>query len=308
MKLFWGLVIMTLGVLILGVSLGWWSNDVWIAFLSFWPLILIVLGLQMITKNKNMSSLIVLIFVLGAVFLSFQTKADWLPNWQWLNVREDGQSITTSKVVEKYDKGKEKDMDLTINVGATKVSINSLSESDNNTLFEATALNLGQLEESRAIDGSTARIKLSQKESGVFLFTPSSWKNRELSVSITPNIPTRLGVDSGASSLDIDLSKLQISNLKIKAGASSGEIRFGSLVDKVESSIDMGASSIRLQIPKEIGFKILTDSGLTRVSFVGNVNITKNDEGYVSADYETSKKTILINLSSGASSVEIGRY
>lgn len=72
MQVFWGLVIILIGLIFLGVNFGWWDGIAWERIWQLWPLILIALGLRSIIRN-DFGFLFALIVLLAVGALAITT-------------------------------------------------------------------------------------------------------------------------------------------------------------------------------------------------------------------------------------------
>lgn len=137
-----------------------------------------------------------------------------------------------------------------------------------------------------------------------------------------------LDLNIAAASADLDLSKFKIERLNIDAGASSVELRLGNLADKLEVTVDAGAASLNIEVPKDVGCEIRHSDGLGSAEFEGFVpkdeasraetsdssekkvyfkGLMKGN-AYRTENFDRSAKRIYINLDSGVSSVKVRRY
>lgn len=60
-----GLAILFIGLLFLGVNIGWWSPAVWMYVVQFWPVLLIIYGVALLLRN----AIATLIVALGLLLL-----------------------------------------------------------------------------------------------------------------------------------------------------------------------------------------------------------------------------------------------
>lgn len=77
MKWFWGLLILSLGILLLGQNLGYLNTFSGIKLLQFWPLILILFGISLIVKHFKYGWILILIsFLLAFAFIYYMASND----------------------------------------------------------------------------------------------------------------------------------------------------------------------------------------------------------------------------------------
>lgn len=71
MKLFFGLSIVLIGVLLLGGNLEWWTYEVVTRIFWFWPVILVALGIRLIIKSEILFTFLILLLMAMVVWLIF---------------------------------------------------------------------------------------------------------------------------------------------------------------------------------------------------------------------------------------------
>jgi hypothetical protein len=119
-------------------------------------------------------------------------------------------------------------------------------------------------------------------------------------------LPSSLILDLGAADLNADLSEVKLDKLTLDIGAASAGIRLGTLQDSLKVSLDAGASSIKMHIPKDSGVRVEIDGGVSSREFEG---LDKKGDGiYESPDYAAAEKKVIITGSTRATSFEIIRY
>ncbi|MEO0265827.1 MAG: DUF5668 domain-containing protein [candidate division WOR-3 bacterium] len=69
-----GVIFILLGILFMLKNLGLFSESVWSYLWKFWPLILILIGLEILISNRILRGIIVLMFLLGVIFLAIRGK------------------------------------------------------------------------------------------------------------------------------------------------------------------------------------------------------------------------------------------
>lgn len=70
MKLFWGLLLLSLGLLILATNLNYYNCSNFSDLIKFWPMILILFGITIIFKNFKFGWIIILLaFILALFFI-----------------------------------------------------------------------------------------------------------------------------------------------------------------------------------------------------------------------------------------------
>jgi len=290
-KIFWGLLLILVGGLLLAdnfglISVNW--NNLW----QLWPLAVIAAGLSVLSFRNMIWRIVVTFFVLAIL---------GLVAWVAIYGTSFNSPILTRDVTVNKVSDVVKQADVTVEVGATKLTIGT---SDQNSILKAKLTSdIVSLEDNSLISGETQQVTLSTETSN--RWWRGGMKN-SLDVDVTRNLPLSLNVNIGASDTEIDMSKSKLREINIDAGASDINVKLGSLESAVAVSIDSGASSIVLQVPKDSGVQLQFEGGLSSKQLS---DLSEISEGkYESSDYAKSKNKITVNCKIGVSSFVIERY
>jgi len=283
-----------IGILILGVNSHWWSSDIWYQLLAIWPLILVIAGIRLIFGDKNPVSffLCILCILLGFVFISnyMGLREKYIPT-------PTSQEQSSTKLLGDYKESK-----ILLNIGAADVKINALPASNFNLYDFAYISEAGMAIDDKSI-GETADIALSEKENSSFY----RFNKRSLDLKLSTAIPTNLTINSGATNLDLDLSALSIKDLGISCGASSGIIKIGEKIKKVNVNLSTGASDFKILLPKNYAIWIESKTALSKESYE-SLGLEKNGQSYKSKDFDNSDTQIKVTINAGVSSFDINTY
>jgi len=138
----------------------------------------------------------------------------------------------------------------------------------------------------------------------IHMMMPWSWGARDWQISLNNQIPLSLEIETGASSMVLDLSDLQVKELNLDTGASSTEITLPANAGHTHVDVDGGAASIVLNIPEGVAARIQVDSGLAAIS-VDSERFPRMGDVYKSNDYDTAENKVDINADIGAGSLAI---
>jgi hypothetical protein len=121
---------------------------------------------------------------------------------------------------------------------------------------------------------------------------------------LTQEIPVTLIVESGASSLNLDLKDVLATFIQLKTGASSSDVvvpRRGVSLLEVES----GVASVNVRVPEGTAARIRVKEGVTSINVDTN-RFPRLDSGiYQSPDFEGAADRAEINIESGLGSVSV---
>jgi hypothetical protein len=106
--------------------------------------------------------------------------------------------------------------------------------------------------------------------------------------------------------MDLDLTDFVIRKVNIDGGASSIDLRLGKRSDMVEVDIESGASSITIDIPDEFACEVRTSTVLSSKSLDGFNKVGSGN--YITENFSSEARNILINIDAAVSSLTINRY
>ena len=151
------------------------------------------------------------------------------------------------------------------------------------------------------MDGDRLVVKVEAGPSFVPFVGPSQgvWR-----FQLTQEIPLSLIVESGASSLNINLRDVLATRLQLKTGASNSEVTVPahgvSLVD-----VEAGVASVHIRVPEGAAARIRAKEGVNSVN-VDTTRFPRLDSGiYQSANFDTSPDRTEITVESGLGSITV---
>ncbi len=117
--------------------------------------------------------------------------------------------------------------------------------------------------------------------------------------------PLSLTVKSGASQLTLDLSEVQVSYLKLEAGASSVTLTAPASVANALLDIEAGAANLQIQIPEGVAARIRLDRGISSFTIDQKRFPLLHQGLYQSLEYESAPRRVELNIEAGVSAVRI---
>ena len=151
------------------------------------------------------------------------------------------------------------------------------------------------------VDGDRLEIQVEAGPSFVPFLGPSQgvWRYQ-----LTQEIPSTLVVESGASSLDIDLRDVPVTRLELKTGASSSNVTVPARGVSLLGG-EAGAASVNIRVPEATAARIRVEEGVNSVS-VDTSRFPRLDSGiYQSSNYEMATDRADINIEAGLGSVTV---
>jgi hypothetical protein len=145
-------------------------------------------------------------------------------------------------------------------------------------------------------DGLDVEMSLPQQFWG-----PWDWGRRlDWSFRLSPEVPLRLDLDTGAGETRLDLRDLRVTELRLKTGASSSDVTLPASAGFTRVSVEAGAASIVLRVPEGVAARI------NATAAAGAVDVDRSrfprDE---SPDYATAANKVEIDARLGAGSLTV---
>lgn len=129
----------------------------------------------------------------------------------------------------------------------------------------------------------------------------------EWQFSITPAVPVSISIEAGASSLDLDLTDLKLTFLRLKTGASSIKCHLPKAGGRSLVEFESGMANIELVIPAGVAGRIRLEQGASAVTLDKDrfKLLASNPTLYQSDDFDTAENKVEINLEGGANAIDI---
>ncbi len=308
-KIIWGLILVFIGGILLLQNFGVIDFQ-WLVIWRFWPLILILIGANMLfsRENSRMGAIISVILTVAALaFIGWQGSVnnyDSHPDWLFRYKRDTGdwenRKTRSNTFSEKYIPGT-KYATLNISGGAT----NYILKDSTSGLFSAVV---------NSSFGDYSLLKVSKDSSEVLDFKmggKGDWHmggrgGNKAVMSLNVNPVWDINVETGAGKSNFDLSVFKIRNISFQGGASTLDLKLGEPQVLSTVNIETGVSTIRIAIPSSAGCQIKTDSGLSSNDFEGFSK--QSDDSYITSNFNTASRKIIINLEGGLSKFDVRRY
>ena len=151
------------------------------------------------------------------------------------------------------------------------------------------------------LDGDRLEVRIEAGASFIPFVGPS---NGVWGFQLTQEVPCTINVETGASQLDMDLTNVLASQIRLQTGASSSNVTLparGAFILDLEA----GAASIDIRVPEGVAARVRIKEGLTSM----NVNTGRfpqlDSRMYQSSDYDTNPNRAEINVEAGLGSITI---
>ncbi|MBK8987895.1 MAG: hypothetical protein IPM39_17810 [Chloroflexi bacterium] len=254
----------------------------WMAALQLWPLLLVLIGVNIVVQQAPrplggfLSALVgvTAVAIFGYVLLFSQDN----PRLAGLGLQTNPAEIQTRQISFTADDIQSADVEL--DLGMAGAAVSALEDSAN--LIEGQVSYVGDLTFDASQSGSRANIYLSEKNSGLWWLNPSSWASGGLEkwqIGLNPGVVLDLRLDVGAGSATLDLRELSLRQVDVDGGAGSMELFLPD--GDYDGVVDVGAGATRMTLAENGRQQITIDGGAGSLTIFLPANreaqITVND-------------------------------
>jgi hypothetical protein len=302
-SLFWPIMLISVGMLLLLSNLGILPWTSWNLLWRFWPLILVAVGIDVLIGQRSTAGAVISAMILLALIGSAAGVVFFAEQIPLLEDLADTGEWQTSQIEHPMNGYQEAE----IYIDWTSLPGELSAQTRGENLIEGEITYLGDLIFDVRDEGSRVEILLDTRTTNSFP-TINSNPNREIwQVNLTPDIPLDLSLDSGSGSCDFDLSDLQLQELFIDSG--SGSIRLDLPDDQsFPFFLDSGSGNVIISIPDEVGVRIELDGGSGSFNASNRFELVSGDRDdgvFETGNYDRADDRIELKIDQGSGSITI---
>jgi hypothetical protein len=279
-----GILLVALGTLLLLHTTDVLPWTVWFVLWQFWPVLLIVAGVNMFVGHRApwvagvLVALILAGSVGGAYALSETTSGDLAERY-----------VATLAGAERAD--------INIDFGAGSLIIKSLPEGSPDLIDANYFGRRGKTNIHRS--GDTAIVDIDMDGQNFFrTIDKARW---ELGLSPAPQIT--LDIDGGAAEMDVDLRGLRVTDLDVSIGAADVRIVLPE-TGTLRADVMGGAADINITVPEGVAARITNNSSLSSVD-IDTSRFPKFGKVYESLNFDEAENRVILHINVGAADVSV---
>ena len=285
------LLFIVAGLVALLVNVGLLPLDTMLRLLELWPLVLVVLGVEIVLRSGNagrtgrwVTVFFLAVAVIGSVL--FVSLAPAVGD----RILDRSQSIGSTTVGS-----------LVIEVGAAEIRVHGEALGD--TLYRVHAIYSGHPPVVH-FDPGTGALRIEDSSGGL---NALGGNRKRLDITLNDSLPWTIEDGSGASRSTFDLSRVKLSGLVVSGGANQVTATLPQPSGRVSIEISGGASSVKLSRPGGVIVGVNVSGGATSVEVDGrHLGGFGSNQGYRPSGFDSASDRYEVSVSGGASSVRIG--
>ncbi len=288
---FWPAILILVGVLALLINAQIIPVERLDRLFDLWPLILIVIGLELVARRAlqgetadAVAALIVVIAIIGAA--AYVALGPAIPTGTH-TLDASGKAGTVQLASARID------------VGAANITMTGGGIGDD--MFRAHIEYDGN-KPNVSFDGSTGDVHISQASTTGFFF-----QNRRfvLKLQLNPDVTWKIVVNSGASSDSFKLSGVHVASIDVHTGASREDIAVGPQSGTVPITVNGGALTVNVHRPLGAAASATVSGGAVNLSFDGRQSHAVGTVVAQTSDYDRADNRYQIEVNGGACNVTV---
>ena len=251
------LLLLGAGILLLLNNLQVVPWSIWRDLWPFWPVLLVLLGVEaLVTGRVAWGTLVLLVLLLPIIGIAV-TASSFASRWH------DGTRSDASRRTSAFQQGLEGASSATVQLeyGAGALDVGPLAGSPPpDTLASGQVFGHGgaRVEAQSTLQNGRRVLQIGHSHVG------GMFDLGRLELGLTPAVPIDLKIEAGASETTLNLESLRIPNLSVETGASKMRIILPAQ-GETQAQVEGGAASIEIVVPQNVAARILVDGGPNRI-------------------------------------------
>jgi cell wall-active antibiotic response 4TMS protein YvqF len=297
---FWPLVLIALGLVFLLSNYGFVTIS-WLAILSLWPLLLVLIGLDIaFARRWPLQTLIAEVLVIAGG-LALVATSPTVGGVVFFSGGNGGGGVTDVSA----PRGNATSVSVALSGGAGRYHVTSGATA----LLDAHSANPDlRLRTSGSSDHPDLRIDQVGPE-GFFRVTSGI----DINVQLASDVPTSFTMNLGAGEFDVDLSDVRITDARVNTGASTLRLTLPKPTGDVAVRVSAGASQIILTVPDGVDARVTTTGGLLSLRSDnpglgeggGTGGCVACGTSVQTTGYASAHDRVTVTISAGASSITV---
>ncbi|MEA3423677.1 MAG: DUF5668 domain-containing protein [Bacillota bacterium] len=290
-----GIAFIAAGLFLIAYKFGFIDLGLFWSTINLWPLLLVVIGINMIFKKTPwIKALTWILFIAIVVLYSYYFDGNIT-----IFGRTVGYDMHQEEYISEYDSSVEYG-ELKLDLGAGRLDVLSGDE----YLIESKYP--GEITE--VIDSGLNNTQIfDYKTKNGIDFIKRDNEGYKYFFKLNKDIVWGIDIDMGAVDAKLDMRNIIFDDLDIDVGAGQLDLYLDKIDESVSIFIDSGVSNIDVYIPKDESVKLKYDGGIKDIDFVGDLHYEKEGEFYYSKEY--SKDVFyFIDINTGVGNLSIREY
>ncbi len=299
-----GLTFIFIGVVWLMAKLGYIHFSIIGAAFDLWPLIFVVIGVNILFRKVPYIGVVTWLGFLTAIIaygFYFHPTHSWVSDQIFgeTNKIQIEKGSTVSDSISLKDNPNVKEGNLSLNFATGNLTMGASEDTLIDYVVPKDLVNIKS-----NINGSSANLSFSEDENmGLHRVTRG---NIDYDLYLSNQLLWFLDISMGAGDCRLNFSKVPVREININGGAGDFDLTLSDLQDKSSINLNMAAGDAKIEVPKSMGLKVEVSGIINDNNFEDEGLIRKGDY-YESEGYAQAEKTMFISINSMTSDIQIQR-
>lgn len=297
-SLFWPILLIGAGVIFLLYNLGLLHTDPWPLLWRLWPIVLIVIGLDILLGRRSvlggLFSAVFALLLIGAV-VALLFAAQNYPALLDLGTPE----LQSERITHPLGEVRQASVEIDFPGGTGYL----LGLDDSSNLIEADLHYYGTLADGFSVAGSQAEVRLSSRRRGF-----GWWDARQerWNVGLNPRVEYNLKLEAGSGDYEFDLRPFTLRSLGVELGSGQARLTLPE-AGQYRCELNVGSGSLNLHVPEGVAVRVEYEVGSGALNAPGLTPLNREQHSgvYESAGFSQTGHYVIIRLDIGSGSVTI---
>jgi DUF4097 and DUF4098 domain-containing protein YvlB len=280
------LILIGLGVAFLLANLGYLPPISIRALADMWPIVLILIGIEILLGRRQ--PVLGLALQLVALALAVAIVAS-----QSAGLLTSAAATTSSDTVAR-DGATALALDLDGHAGDISVTGGASGLVETRSTGGAVKITTDR-------EGGTAEVGIEPEHE---LVLPFQGLRTDLDVVLASDVPASIKLDIGAGDVRLDLRDLRITSVNVDAGAGDISVTLPVPEGVVAIEIDAGAADVTIEVPSGVEARVTVAGGVVSLES-SNSRLVASGGAAETAGYATASSRVTVTIEGGAASVHI---
>lgn len=299
-SLFWPMILIGVGTAWFLVNIGVFTAANIAVALQLWPLLLIVIGIDILFGRKSPSRGA----TIGLAFVGLMLAIMYI-----------GPSIGLGASAERkqtlYDVPRDgaEVLNLNIEAGMDSVTINPLIDSNN--LIEADLWHFGELELDLDVYDTTKSVTIGEQDVLFnFGFDLGDEENSGWAINLNPAAQLALDFEGGVGQIEMNLEDFNLTDLDLDMGIGSLNIKLPVPQQSYTVDISGGIGEAKVDIPEDTAVQVIASTGIGNTDLPSYLIQVDGEDGFIGEDgtwqtegFDQAENTITLNFDGGIGSL-----
>jgi hypothetical protein len=288
-SLFWPAILITTGVIALVAETGAISSGRLYRLAELWPVILIVIGLELMSRRvlqgmrRDLAAALIVLVAVGGAVAYVAVRGP---------VSDGTQIMDTSEKVGSLNQA-------TLNVDAGVATMTVEGKDDLGSDLYRAHIEYAGTKPQVSLDRSTGSLRIFHNNDIGFFAS----RRFVLDLQINPAVAWNITANTGSTNDTLKLSAVKVGSISLNTGASRTDITLGRPAGIVRISVDGGAIRLHLHRPSGSEAFVHVSGGAVRLDADGRHLRGVGDESWQSNGYGAAADAYLVEVNGGASTV-----